>query len=206
MILSDFPLAALARLLSGALLLWLAAPGHAASVLEDPGYLECAVDANDTMTIGRMAMVFGQDRATLLGTPQLPERLQHLAKRFYDALDKGEVETYAHFAATSFVACAHGKSLQIELDAGKALLCLTRVDIPFFFGLEKRSGASQEDATGRVQSALRAWGYPDGLVSFLAAPSYKVANVEQLNQLQLLVFNSCYLPEDEVRGFYGRGR
>lgn len=194
------------RSLLCALFLLLCPLGKAASIIQNPGYVECVVDANDTMTIGRMAMLFGQDRAALLRTPDLPKRLQVLANRFYDALDKGEVPTYAHFAAAGFVSCARGKKLGIELDDGKALLCLARVDIPYFFGLEKRSGAAIDAATARVQDALRAWAYPEGLIGFLATPSYKVASVEQLNELQLLVFNSCYLPEDEVRGFYGRAR
>lgn len=175
----------------------------ATSVIATPDYAYCATEANDAMTIGRMAQVFHKDEAQLLKNPRLPERIQSLVRRFFVASRQPGFENYAQFASEVFSECAKARALPIEINAKKAFVCLTRVDIPYFYSLERQAGAAPEAATAKLEAEMAGWHYPDGLIRALAKPSYHLQSVQEQNDLQLFIFNSCYLPTAEVDAFYG---
>lgn len=193
------------KLLGGWLLALCAGMACATEVplLDDAGYNYCANEGNDAMALGRMVMVFNRTQAELEADARLPPYIRSMAGDFFRAQAAGEVPTYAHFALRRFLVCLQDQKVRLTPLPDLAFACLTRVDIPYFFFLSRGTGATREAATQQLEKGLAGWGYPPGLITALAEPAWLAASMAEVNHLQLFIFNSCLLPPDEVRRFYG---
>ena len=176
---------------------------RAESVLENAGYTFCVNDANDAMSLGRMVMVFSRSQAELEADPKLPPYIRTMAGALFQAIKAGQAPSYVHFARQRLANCLAEQKLALEVSPDQVSVCLTRVDIPYFFFLERGSGTTLEAAIPKLESGLAGWRYPEGLIRVLAEPSWRARNLADIAAFQIVIFNSCLLPPDEVSRFYG---
>lgn len=178
-------------------------PAVEVPVMEYAGYLLCANEANDAMTLGRMLRMFPGSREAIAADPQLPPYLRAMAGDLFRAVDSGEAPTYAHFARSRFATCLQQQEVPLPAGDTQMLVCLTRLDIPYFFYARRLAGESIETALPRVKAELAGWEYPEGLVEALAGPSMSIEAPEQVRVLQFFLLNSCLFPAGEVGAYYG---
>lgn len=172
-------------------------------LLESAGYTYCVNEGNDAMALGRMVAVFHRGQAELEADPKLPAYIRSMAADYFRIQAAGEAPSYAHFALRRFQACLQTQQVPLAAPPDLTFACLTRVDIPYFYFLERGAGTTREAAVAKLEKGLAGWGYPPGLIRALAEPAWLAGSMADVNQFQLFIFNSCLLPPEEVRRFYG---
>lgn len=172
-------------------------------VIENAGYAFCVGEANDAMTIGRLATVFKRSRAQIDADPVIPPYLRGIAADFFRDQAEGRASSYVHFGLHRFRDCLTVQKVRLDVDDFRLFACLTRMDIPYFFLVLKRAGEPFATATPKVEGALAGWQYPAGLVAMLAEPAWGLQSDRDTRDMQAFLLSSCLLPPEQVSNYYG---
>ncbi|MCC2639240.1 MAG: hypothetical protein K0Q68_2959 [Moraxellaceae bacterium] len=172
-------------------------------VIENAGYALCAREAKDASTVGRLILVFKETRAQIEASPDISPFARRLANDFFRAQEAGKFPSYIHFAQDRFKSCLRDQKVNLEVTDLQMFVCLTRIDIPFYFYMMKQAGVPVPEAVAKVEQGLQGWHYPPGLVAKLAEPAMAARDINDVEKLQFFLLNTCLLPAAEVRGYYG---
>lgn len=172
-------------------------------VIESAGYAFCVNEANDAMTVGRLATVFRRSRAQIDADPATQPYLRGIAADFFRDQAEGRASSYVHFGLHRFRDCLNVQKVRLEVNDFKLFACLTRMDIPYFFQVFKRAGEPFATAAPKVEGALAGWQYPAGLVAMLAEPAWELERDRDIRDMQAFLFSSCLLPPEQVSHYYG---
>lgn len=177
--------------------------GDELPVIEHAGYGFCAGEASDALAVGRLVMVFNRSRADIEGDNSMPPYFRGLAADFFQDQAAGRAPTYAHFALHRFRDCLRVQKVPLEVGDTEAFVCLTRLDIPYFFFVLKRSGESLASTTARVKAGLANWHFPEGMVEVTAEAAWGLRDERELRDMQTFLLSSCLLPAEQVSHYYG---
>lgn len=180
-----------------------AAAGEELPVIENAGYSFCAGEASDALAVGRLVMVFNRSRADIDGDATMPPYFRGLAADFFQDQAAGRAPTYAHFALHRFRDCLRTQKVPLDVSDTEAFVCLTRLDIPYFFFVFRRSGESLASATARVKAGLANWHFPEGMVEVTAEAAWGLRDERELRDMQTFLLSSCLLPAEQVSNYYG---